>query len=180
MIRLPLRAMWLFFKNLLFTLVVPGFVAGWVPFVYLLRGAALPDAWTARHGAAVPLLLAGAAVYLVCVWQFGTYGRGTPAPIDPPKRLVMRGPYRWVRNPMYLAMLLFVLGEAVFFRSPTLALYLVFLASAFQLFVVLFEEPALRRRHGAIYSDYCCSTKRWLPRPPQPRLETVAPFDAGR
>ena len=172
--------MWLFFKNLLFTVIVPGFVAGWVPLVFLLRRAPLPATWTALHYAAIPLFLVGAAVYLACVWQFGTHGRGTPAPIDPPKRLVMRGPYRWVRNPMYLAVLLFVLGEAVFFRHLTLALYLVFLASAFQLFVVLYEEPALRRRHGAIYSDYCNAVNRWLPGKPKPRLETIAPFSPGR
>jgi len=170
--------MWLFLKNLLFTVLVPGFVAGWVPWVFLLRRAPLPDTWTVRHYAALPLFAAGAGFYLACVWLFGANGRGTPAPIDPPKKLVMRGPYRWVRNPMYLAVLLFVLGEVVFFRHLTLALYLVFLASAFQLFVIAVEEASLRRRFGAIYSDYCNVTNRWLPRRPRPRLETVAPFTA--
>jgi protein-S-isoprenylcysteine O-methyltransferase Ste14 len=171
--------MWLLLKNLLFTALVPGFIAGWVPYVFLLRRAPLPEAWSARHYAALPILLAGLAGYLTCLWFFTSHGRGTPAPIDPPKRLVMRGPYRWVRNPMYLAVLMVVLGEAVFFRHLTLALYLVFLASAFQLFVVAVEEGALRRRFGAIYSDYCNVTNRWLPRPPRPRLETIAPF-SGR
>ena len=169
--------MWLFLKNLLFTVLVPGFVAGWVPLVFLLHRAPLPAVWTPRHYAALPLLLVGAAIYLVCVWWFGVNGRGTPAPIDPPKKLVMRGPYRWVRNPMYLAALLLVLGEVVFFWHLTLALYLVFLASAFQIFVVAVEEAALRQRFGAIYSDYCNVTNRWLPRPPRPQLQTVAPFD---
>jgi protein-S-isoprenylcysteine O-methyltransferase Ste14 len=169
--------MWLFFKNLLFTVLVPGFVAGWVPWVFLLRRAALPEAWTPRQFAATPLLMAGAALYLACVWLFAANGRGTPAPIDPPKKLVVRGPYRWVRNPMYLAVLLVVAGEAVFFWHLTLVLYLVFLASAFQVFVVAVEEESLRRRFGALYSDYCNVTNRWLPRPPRPRLETVAPFD---
>lgn len=172
--------MWLSLKNLLFTVLVPGFIAGWVPLAFLRRGALLPAAWTPLHFTALPFLLAGLAGYLTCLWLFARHGRGTPAPIDPPKRLVMRGPYRWVRNPMYLAVLLFVLGEAVFFRSPTLALYLVFLASAFQLIVVVGEETALRRRFGAIYSDYCNVTNRWLPQPPRPRLETVAPFSSGR
>jgi len=170
--------MWLLLKNLLFTVLVPGFVAGYVPLVFLLRRAARPEVWTPRHYAAVLLLLAGTALYLACLWLFGANGRGTPAPIDPPKRLVMRGPYRWVRNPMYLAVLLVVAGEAVFFWRLTLALYLVFLASAFQVFVVAVEEDSLRRRFGAIYSDYCNVTNRWLPRPPRPPLETVAPFDA--
>ena len=169
--------MWLFLKNLLFTVLVPGFVAGWVPLVFLLRRAELPAAWTIRHYAALPLLLVGAGLYLACVWLFGANGRGTPAPIDPPKKLVMRGPYRWVRNPMYLAVLLIALGEVVFFWNLTLALYLVFLASAFQVFVVAVEEDSLRRRFGAIYSDYCNVTNRWLPRKPRPMLQTVAPFD---
>ena len=171
--------MWLFLKNLLFTVLVPGFVAGWVPFVFLLHRAPLPEIWTARHFAALPLFLVGAALYLACLGVFAGHGRGTPAPIDPPKKLVMRGPYRWVRNPMYLAVLLFVLGEAVFSWHLTLALYLVFLASAFQVFVVAVEEDQLRRRFGALYSDYCNVTNRWLPRPPRPRLETVAPFSSS-
>ncbi len=169
--------MWLLLKNLLFTVLVPGFVAGWVPWVFLLRRAAPPEVWSPRQYSAVPLFLAGAGLYLACVWLFAANGRGTPAPINPPKKLVMRGPYRWVRNPMYLAVLLVVAGEAVFFWHLTLALYLVFLASAFQVFVVAVEEDQLRRRFGAVYSDYCNGTNRWLPRPPRPRLETVAPFD---
>ncbi|HTL69171.1 MAG TPA: isoprenylcysteine carboxylmethyltransferase family protein [Lacunisphaera sp.] len=172
--------MWLFLKNLVFTLVVPGLVAGWVPYVYLLRRPAPPAAWTWMHWLALPPLVVGAAAYLACVWQFMTTGHGTPAPIDPPKRLVQRGLYRWVRNPMYLAVLLVVLGEAVFFWHLALLLYFLFLASAFQLFVVLYEEPGLRRRFGAIYSDYCNSVNRWIPGKPKPRLETVAPFNVPR
>lgn len=172
-----MNTLWLFLKNLLFTLMVPGFVAGWVPLVWLQRNARLPELWTARHYAALPLLLAGAAVYLHCVWHFAVTGRGTPAPIDAPIKLVQRGLYRWVRNPMYLGVLLFVLGETLFYWHLTLALYFIFLASAFQIFLVAWEEPALHRRFGALYSDYCNWVPRWLPRPPRPRLETVAPFD---
>lgn len=172
--------MWLFLKNLLFTVLVPGFVAGWVPLVYLLRRPSWPELWAWPHLLAVPPLVAGILVYLACVWQFATTGRGTPAPIDPPKRLVMHGLYKWVRNPMYLGVLLIVFGETILFRALTLVLYLVFLASAFQLFVVLYEEPALRRRFGAIYSDYCNGVNRWLPGKPKPRLETIAPFSAPR
>jgi protein-S-isoprenylcysteine O-methyltransferase Ste14 len=172
--------MWLFLKNLVFTVLVPGFVTGWVPLVFLLNRAGLPDGWKLRHYAALPLLLAGVALYLACVWLFGTHGRGTPAPVDPPRKLVIRGPYRWVRNPMYLALLLVVLGEAVFFWRIPLALYVVFLASAFQVFVVAVEEQSLRRRFGALYSDYCNVTNRWLPRPPRPVIHSVAPFEVTR
>jgi len=169
--------MWLFLKNLIFTILVPGFIVGWVPLVYLLRRVPVPALWVWPHLLAAPLLVAGGLVYLACVWQFAVTGRGTPAPVDPPKKLVMRGLYRWVRNPMYLGVLLIVLGEVILFRHVTLMLYLVFLASAFQLFVVLYEEPVLRRKFGAIYSDYCNSVNRWLPNRPKPRLQTVPPFD---
>jgi protein-S-isoprenylcysteine O-methyltransferase Ste14 len=172
--------MWLFFKNLLFTVLVPGVVVGWVPYVQLLDRAPPPPWRSWPHLAALPFLAAGLAVYFACLWQFGATGRGTPAPIDPPKRLVQRGLYRWVRNPMYLGVLLVVLGEVILFQHPILLLYFFFLASAFQLFVVLYEEPELRRRHGAIYSDYCNAVPRWLPRKPRPRLETVAPFTPPR
>lgn len=172
--------MWLFLKNLGFTLVVPGVVVGWVPYVYLLRRPVPPALWSWPHWIALAPLLVGVLAYLACVWQFMATGRGTPAPIDPPKRLVQRGLYRWVRNPMYLAVLLVVLGEVIFFRQVALVLYFFFLASAFQLFVVLYEEPVLRRRFGAIYSDYCNAVNRWVPGKPKPRLETVVPFNVPR
>lgn len=172
--------MWLFLKNLLFTVIVPGFVAGWVPLVFLRHRAPAPDVLLPWHYLAMPFLLLGAIIYTACVWQFGSNGRGTPAPIDPPRKLVVRGCYRWVRNPMYLGVLLFVLGEAVFFRETVLFLYFVFLASGLQLFVVLFEEPGLRRRFGAIYQDYCNVTNRWLPSRPRPALQTVPPFGSSR
>jgi protein-S-isoprenylcysteine O-methyltransferase Ste14 len=172
--------MWLLLKNLLFTVLVPGFVAGWVPFVYLLRRTPPPPAGSWPYWLAAPLLLAGVLVYLACVWVFATNGRGTPAPIDPPKKLVTRGLYRWVRNPMYLGVLLVVLGETVLFRHLTLLLYLVFLASAFQILVVAYEEPVLRQRYGALYSDYCNRVNRWWPGRPRPQLQTVPPFPAGR
>lgn len=168
--------MWLLLKNLLFTVLVPGFIAGWIPLVFLLRRAPPPAGWTWPYFVAAPPFLAGVLVYIACVWQFATTGRGTPAPIDPPKKLVVRGLYRWVRNPMYLGVLLIVLGEVMLFHHLTLVLYFVFLASAFQLFVVAYEEPVLRRRFGALYSDYCNSVNRWWPGRPRPRLHTVAPF----
>ena len=160
--------MWLLLKNLVFTLVVPGFVAGWVPLRWLQRGVRPPETWALNHFASTPLFLAGAAIYVHCVWHFARTGRGTPAPIDAPRKLVQRGLYRWVRNPMYLGVLLLVFGEAVFFFSLTLLLYTVFLASAFQVFVLAYEEPALRDRFGAIYSDYCNVVNRWWPRRPRP------------
>jgi protein-S-isoprenylcysteine O-methyltransferase Ste14 len=92
----------------------------------------------------------------------------------------VRGLYRWVRNPMYLGVLLFLVGEVVFFREIVLLLYLLFVASAIQVFLLGYEEPDLRRRFGALYSDYCNVTPRWLPRRPKPALQTVPPFSPSR
>jgi len=110
------------------------------------------------------LTLLGGAIYLRCLWDFAVFGRGTPAPIDAPKRLVIRGLYRYTRNPMYVGALTAILGWAVFFRSLLLVLYACCMAVVFHLFVVLYEEPHLRRVFGAQYDDYCARVGRWLPR----------------
>ncbi len=117
---------------------------------------------------AIPLL-AGAALMLACVWRFGSQGEGTPAPFDPPRRLVVAGPYRYVRNPMYWGMALFLVGEAALFAdaSVRLVLYGAALVSGVNLFLRLYEEPSLRRRFGDDYARYCSNVGRWLPRRPR-------------
>lgn len=119
----------------------------------------------ARLAGLAPLAL-GAAVMLHCVWNFGSAGQGTPAPFDPPQRLVTRGLYRHVRNPMYLGMALALAGEAILFAvfNATLFWYALGLIVAVNLFVRFYEEPALRRKFGAAYEEYCASVPRWLPR----------------
>jgi protein-S-isoprenylcysteine O-methyltransferase Ste14 len=169
----------LFLKNLLFTILVPGFVVGWVPHFYLMRRPAWPEPLGFMHGFGLVIFAAGAGTYLHCVWHFAR-NHGTPAPIDEPKKLVHRGLYRWVRNPMYLGVLAIAAGEAVFWQRPVLAAYAVVLACVFHLFVVLYEEENLRRRFGAEYSDYLHGVPRWLPRKPRPILVTVAPFEVKR
>ena len=99
--------------------------------------------------------------------RFVTRGRGTPAPIAAPKRLVVTGFYRWVRNPMYVAIILVVVGEALVFRSAALLLYAAVLWITFHLFVLLYEEPHLRGRFGPPYEEYVRSVPRWVPRPPK-------------
>lgn len=152
----------LFAKNLLFTIVVPGTVAVYVPLWIARydRGATPVLAWAV----ATPLFALGVAVYLWCVWCFATVGRGTPAPIDAPRRLVVVGPYRHVRNPMYLGVLLVVVGWTTLFRSIGLAAYAALVALAFHLFVVIYEEPKLNRSLGTDYGDYRRLVWRWLPR----------------
>jgi len=175
-----MNALWLFLKNLLFTLVVPGFVAGWVPLRFFERRARWPESWAELQFTGAALCILGFAIYLHCQWLFATRGQGTPAPIDPPKRLVHRGAYKWVRNPMYLAVFTIVAGEAVFLRSWHIAVYFTCLVCAVHVFVLLVEEEALRRRVGALYEDYRRDVPRWLPRKPRPRLQTVPPFSAPR
>lgn len=147
-------------KNLLFFLFVPGTVAGLVPLLLVARGS--PDLSGARLLGLLPLA-GGIALLVWCVFLFATVGAGTPAPVDPPKRLVVRGPYRVVRNPMYLGVLLILLGEAVLWVSPGILFYSAGAAIAFHIFIVAYEEPVLRRKFGADYEDYVRGVPRWFP-----------------
>ena len=107
---------------------------------------------------------AGAALALSCIVAFVVLGRGTPAPFDPPQRLVIRGPYRFVRNPMYIGAGLAVVGAALFYQSFALLGYIGALFLITHLFVTAYEEPTLRRIFGKNYRAYCGRTGRWWPR----------------
>ncbi len=102
-------------------------------------------------------------LYLWCIWLFASVGRGTPLPLDAPRRFVAVGPYRWVRNPIYISALLVVIGEAWLFLSLPLLLYSAAMAICFHLFVIAYEEPTLRRRFGESYEHYCRTVNRWTP-----------------
>jgi len=105
----------------------------------------------------------GAVIALWCIFAFVFVGKGTPAPFDPPRRLVIRGPYRFVRNPMYIGAGLGLAGAASSYESISIAIYAgLFLLTA-HLFVVFYEEPTLRRIFGAEYKTYCGSVRRWRP-----------------
>jgi protein-S-isoprenylcysteine O-methyltransferase Ste14 len=149
-------------KTLVFTVVVPGSVVILVP-RWLLGGFALPrDGALALAGGL--LFCLGACLYLRCAWDFATVGRGTPAPIDPPRELVVSGPFRYVRNPFYVGIVSMLLAEAVLFRSGRLLWYAALFFVCFHWFVVLYEEPALRARFGEGYLRYCTTVRRWVPR----------------
>ena len=107
---------------------------------------------------------AGAGLALWCVLAFALVGRGTPAPFDPPCRLVRAGPYRFVRNPMYIGAGLALAGAALFYESLVLLVYMVLLFLAAHLFVVFHEEPSLRRNFGEQYGAYCKAVGRWVPK----------------
>jgi protein-S-isoprenylcysteine O-methyltransferase Ste14 len=107
---------------------------------------------------------AGAALALWCILTFVVLGKGTPAPFDPPRRLVVQGPYRIVRNPMYVGAALALAGAALVYKSILLLAYLGVLALITHAFVVLYEEPTLRRTFGRDYETYCAHVGRWFPK----------------
>lgn len=113
----------------------------------------------------IAAVVVGAVIAVWCILAFVFVGRGTPAPFDPPRSLVVRGPYRFVRNPMYLGAGLALAGAALVYRSAGLLGYLAVLAAVTQLLVVGYEEPTLRRLFGADYEAYCRRVRRWLPWP---------------
>lgn len=126
-------------------------------------GIVRPEATELQQVAGMAIGTIGAAVALWCVVTFATIGRGTPAPFDPPRRLVIQGPYRFVRNPMYIGAGFALAGAALFYESlPLLGYTGVFLLTT-HLFVVLYEEPTLRRTFGEEYVAYCRKIRRWWP-----------------
>ena len=154
----------LLLKNLLFTVLVPATVAVYIPLRVLgglerIRGMS----WRAVQSLGLTPLVLGVALYAWCVWNFAVVGRGTPAPVDAPKVLVTLGPYRHLRNPMYLGVLLLVLGEALLVGSRSILLYSGVLSFFFHPFILLVEEPVLRRQFGTSYDDYCTAVRRWVP-----------------
>ncbi len=151
-------------KTLIFTVLVPGTVTVYIPYLLLSSANAAQrlQLGVFRYFGVI-LILIGAAVYLRCAWDFTFTGQGTPAPIDPPKELVVRGLYRYVRNPMYVGVVTLLLGEAVLFGSRALFVYAAVVFVIFHLFVALYEEPVLRRKFGESYLNYCATVARWIP-----------------
>src|SRR4029453_12860636 len=135
-------------------LLLAGLFAGCVPWRYFgLRDARLVATSVADIAGFVIIGL-GTVLLAACIWEFARTGRGTLSPLDPPRKLVVRGLYRYVRNPMYLSVILVVLGEFLLTRSPALLVYCVVWFAGANLFVMLYEEPHLRRRFGAEYERY--------------------------
>jgi protein-S-isoprenylcysteine O-methyltransferase Ste14 len=148
-------------KNILFTVLVPGTAAVLLPFLIVRTQSAESGTWLIL---ASVLFILGATIYSWCIWDFAVFGRGTPAPIDSPKRLVIRGLYRYSRNPMYVGVLTVVMGWAVLFKAPAVALYSLCLGLCFHSSVVFYEEPHLERLFGDSYAEYRTQVGRWLPR----------------
>ena len=140
-----------------------GLVLVYVPSELVAWSGARPAESAIAKVAGLALAAIGGAVALWCVLAFAVLGKGTPLPLDPPRRLVVRGPYRFVRNPMYLAAAAAVVGAAIYYGSMALAAYAAVFLSLMHALVVGYEEPALRKTFGADYDRYRASVRRWRP-----------------
>ena len=150
------------FKTLLFTVLVPATVTVYIPYALLSgsdgKGEVTNWALALTAGACI---LIGVAIYLRCAWDFAVEGLGTPAPIDPPRKLVVTGIYRWNRNPMYQGVLLILLAECILSLDRSLLVYTSSVALIFHAFVFFYEEPILSKRFGESYRHYCREVPRW-------------------
>lgn len=158
------RRFWPVVNTILFTVIVPGTVAILVP-SWLLGGFFRPGN-EPRTWLGGVLFGVGAAIYFRCAWEFAVRGLGTPAPIAPTKYLVTTALHRYVRNPMYLGVALAIVGEAVIFRSVHILIYAALMLTIAHVFVVLYEEPTLRRQFGESYEEYRRTVPRWIPKVP--------------
>jgi protein-S-isoprenylcysteine O-methyltransferase Ste14 len=150
-------------RTLIFTILVPGFWTVVIPLWVLPRGAR-PD-FRGANAAGWLFIVAGTALYFACAfWGFAMRGKGTPLPLDPPKKLVVEGPYTVVRNPMYWGVGSVIFGEAMVFRSRPLANSLGVFVIGVIIFVLGVEEPSLQKKFGAEYEEYCGRVPRWFPR----------------
>jgi protein-S-isoprenylcysteine O-methyltransferase Ste14 len=154
----------LFLRSLLWTILLPGVFAGYLPWRFFGLNRVRLDWSDPIHLAGVLILALGAALLGVCIFEFARSGRGTLSPMDPPRHLVVRGLYRYVRNPMYLSVTTIVLGELLLTRSTALAVYWVGWFGCVNLFVIGYEEPTLRDQFGESYDEYTRRVPRWIPR----------------
>ena len=160
----PRSALSLTLSSLLWTILLPGLVAGYVPWTFFRLRDTVIDLARPVELLGLLFVLAGAALLVTCIFEFARSGRGTLSPVDPPKHLVVRGLYRYVRNPMYLAVTAILLGEVMLTRSGPLAVYWLIWFVVVNAFVIGYEEPTLRVQFGASYEEYLRTVGRWIPR----------------
>jgi protein-S-isoprenylcysteine O-methyltransferase Ste14 len=155
----------LLLRSIFFTFLLPGTVTLLIPYWILSssRDNVFRNQSTFSY-LGFALILIGAIGLLCCIWEFFSIGDGTLAPVDPPKHLVIRGLYRYVRNPMYVAVLMILLGEAIFFASSSILIEAGVFFVMTHLFVVLYEEPVLQAKFGEPYERYLRTVGRWIPR----------------
>ena len=161
-----MRRLWAVTGSIVFFVLAPGTVAVLAPWLIARQWpveSLWPDTgWTKLL--AVVLAAAGLAALAESFARFAIEGSGTPAPVAPTKRLVVSGLYRYLRNPMYVAVLAVIIGWAVWFGSPPLFGYAALVWLCFTIFVLVYEEPTLRRTFGEEYAIYSANVGPWIPR----------------
>ena len=154
----------LLLRNIIFTILQPGIVAGLIP--YLILRLKTNDLFAqqlrAYHYFGSLIFLLGFIIMLICIRSFAIIGKGTLSPADPTERLDITGFYKFSRNPMYVGVLLILIGEVIFFQSHLLIIYLLSIFTAFNIFILLIEEPRLRKDFGKEYREYCKKVRRWI------------------
>lgn len=151
-------------RSLLWTILLPGLFAGYLPWRYFGLSQVTIDPRRPADVLGVALIALGTALLTACIVEFARSGHGTLSPVDPPRHLVVRGLYRFVRNPMYLSVTTIVLGEVLLTRSRALAVYWTIWFACVNLFVMGYEEPTLRQQFGPSYDAYTRQVNRWIPR----------------
>ena len=149
-------------KSLFFLILVPGLFVGYIPFAFLMDGSYIETGFLTYL--ALPLWVIGGFMVLGCFWSFLIKGKGTPAPIDPPKELVITGLYNFTRNPMYVGVLAMLISYFLWFGYWDILLYTACFFIAFHIFIIAYEEPTLKRKFGGDYEDYLERVPRWLPK----------------
>jgi protein-S-isoprenylcysteine O-methyltransferase Ste14 len=159
-----MRKVFAILGSAVFFVLAPGIVAGLAPWWISRQGAGTTSlAWPLQALGAL-LIAAGAWVLLDSFVRFALQGLGTPAPVFPTRHLVVSGLYRYVRNPMYVAVVAVVLGQSLLLGNASVLGYGVLVWIGFHLFVLAYEEPTLRSTHGSEYETFCRNVPRWIPR----------------
>jgi len=158
-------------RSLLWTFLLPGTVAGWVPWVYFGVRRVRIDTARPLHWLGLAVLLVGLAILFACIYEFAKSGKGTLSPADPPKHLVVQGLYRYARNPMYIGVVTTLIGESILVGTSAIATYAASVFIGFSIWVKIYEEPWLERTFGEEFTRYKSAVPMWIPR--------LRPYSAG-
>ena len=150
----------LLLKNFVFAILYPGIVAGVIPFWII--GGELNELEKPHQFVGVFLFIAGFIIMTWCIVNFAVKGQGTLSPLAPTKKLVVSGLYKFSRNPMYIGVMFLLIGETLFFTSLSLGLYSFIVFVGFNIFIVVKEEPRLKKDFGVDYDNYCKKVRRWF------------------
>ncbi|HMB90041.1 MAG TPA: isoprenylcysteine carboxylmethyltransferase family protein [Rhodothermales bacterium] len=168
----------LLLRSLFWTMLLPGTVTLYIPYLIVTRWyPTMLGPWNVVQLLSLIPIVLGAAILLHCIWGFAVIGRATLSPLDAPRHLVVQGLYRYVRNPMYVGVLMILIGEALLFISVPLIVYAMGFFALVNLFIIFYEEPTLRRQFGASYERYCHAVGRWLPGRPFNEADGAAEAD---